>query len=112
MSGFIHRSGTDLDQPNHRPTAIPDVSRQTGRTGERWLTVLKNWERTEELIHQFIDHFKTYIRVDPSSISRKNEIFESWAIQKTACLQLEIEHLASNLPGQGNGNQDECLLTS
>ena len=64
-------------------------------------------ERSEELIHEFMNHFKTYVEIDPGAVDRKGEVFESWAIQKIAGLQLAIEHLLRNLPQARNGDPDD-----
>ena len=64
-------------------------------------------QRSEELIREFISHFKKYVAVDPSAADRKNEVFESWAIQKIAGLQLAIEHLLRNVPGVGSTEPDD-----
>jgi len=51
-------------------------------------------EKTEELIYEFHAHFQEYIKLHPEDEDRKNEIFQGWAIQKIAGLQLSILELA------------------
>ncbi len=50
--------------------------------------------RTKRLIHEFTSHFLACVDAEPSAADRKGEVFEAWAIQKIAGLQLAIEHLA------------------
>jgi len=51
-------------------------------------------EKTEELIYEFDAHFQEYIKLHPEDADRKDEIFQGWAIQKIAGLQLSILELA------------------
>ena len=51
-------------------------------------------EKTEELIYEFHAHFQEYIKLHPEDADRKDEIFQGWAIQKIAGLQLSILELA------------------
>ena len=50
--------------------------------------------RTEELIHEFHAHFEEVAETYPEHADKKREIFEAWAIQKIAGLQLCVEHMA------------------
>ena len=51
-------------------------------------------EKTEELIYEFHAHYQSYIKLHPEDKDRKDEIFQAWAIQKIAGLQLSILELA------------------
>lgn len=51
-------------------------------------------EKTEELIYEFHAHYQSYIKLRPEDKDRKDEIFQAWAIQKIAGLQLSILELA------------------
>jgi hypothetical protein len=51
-------------------------------------------EKTKELIYEFHAHFQEYIKLHPEDADRKDEIFQGWAIQKIAGLQLSILELA------------------
>jgi len=51
-------------------------------------------ERTTALIHEFHEHYQEYVEAHPAHAEKKHEVFEAWAIQKIAGLQLCIEHLA------------------
>jgi hypothetical protein len=53
--------------------------------------------RANELIHEFHAHFTELIEAHPEHTERKREIFEGWAIQKIAGLQLIVEHMAEQL---------------
>ncbi len=50
--------------------------------------------RTVELIREFQTHFEEYAEGHPEGAEKEREIFEAWAIQKIAGLQLCVEHLA------------------
>jgi hypothetical protein len=69
--------------------------------------------RAEKLIHEFVDHFNECIEHDPSVADRKGDVFEAWAIQKLAGLQLAVEHLADHcgiglvMSGGNGGNPEE-----
>ncbi len=60
--------------------------------------------RTVKLIREFQAHFEGYVEAHPDGAEKKREIFEAWAIQKIAGLQLCVEHLAEqfNLHIQGH----------
>ncbi len=53
--------------------------------------------RSNELIHEFHAHFSELIEAHPEHTDRKREIFEGWAIQKIAGLQLVVEHISEQL---------------
>ena len=53
--------------------------------------------RANELIHEFHAHFLELIEAHPEHTERKREVFEGWAIQKIAGLQLSVEHLSKQL---------------
>ena len=50
--------------------------------------------RANELIHEFQAHFEEVAATYPEHAEKKREIFEAWAIQKIAGLQLCVEHMA------------------
>jgi len=60
--------------------------------------------KTEELIKEFHDHYLEYIKLHPESKDRKDDIFQSWVIQKIAGLQLSIMEVA----GPSLGKTDSC----
>ena len=51
-------------------------------------------KKTEELIYEFHAHYQSYIKLRPEDKDRKDEIFQAWAIQKIAGLQLSLLELA------------------
>ena len=53
--------------------------------------------RANELIGEFHEHYQDYVRLHPEHEDRKRDIFEAWAIQKIAGLQLCIEHIAQQV---------------
>lgn len=61
--------------------------------------------RADELILEFQEHSAEFIEAQPEHADRKREIFEAWAIQKIAGLQLCVEHMAEqhNRHVQGHG---------
>ncbi len=62
-------------------------------------------ERARELIEEFQAHLSEFIEAQPEHADRKRDIFEAWAIQKIAGLQLCVEHMAEqhNRHVQGHG---------
>jgi len=50
--------------------------------------------RTNELIREFQAHFQECAEAYPEHADKKREIFEAWAIQKIAGLQLCVEHMS------------------
>ncbi len=61
--------------------------------------------RANELIQQFQAHLAEFIEAHPEHADREREVFEAWAIQKIAGLQLCVEHMAEqhNRHVQGHG---------
>jgi hypothetical protein len=53
--------------------------------------------RSAALIREFETHFTEYLTYRPEDIDRKREVFESWAIQKIAGLQLTDQYLAEKV---------------
>ena len=53
--------------------------------------------RAGELIREFQAHFAEYAEAHPEHAERAREIFEAWAIQKIAGLQLCVEQLSEQL---------------
>ncbi len=51
-------------------------------------------ERANELIQEIQEHLEEFIEAQPQHADRKRDIFEVWAIQKIAGLQLCVEHMA------------------
>ena len=54
-------------------------------------------DRAAKLIHEFHDHYRRFAEEHPELAEKKREIFEAWAIQKIAGLQLSVEHTAEVL---------------
>ena len=54
-------------------------------------------EKSAELIKEFYNHMKEYIRLNPEDKDRKDEIFQGWIIQKIAGLQLSIIHISDRI---------------
>jgi hypothetical protein len=54
-------------------------------------------KRSEKLIKEFEAHFEEYLTFRPEDITRKREVFESWAIQKIAGLQLSVEYIGKHM---------------
>ena len=50
--------------------------------------------RATELILEFQEHLAEFAEAQPEHADRKREVFEAWAIQKIAGLQLCVEHMA------------------
>jgi vacuolar-type H+-ATPase subunit D/Vma8 len=54
-------------------------------------------EKTHELIMEFHSHYEEYIKLKPEDKDRKDEIFQSWVIQKIAGIHISILELAESL---------------
>jgi hypothetical protein len=61
-------------------------------------------ERTGELIREFHAHYRECMEAHPEHAGKQREIFEAWAIQKIAGLQLCVEHISEqfNLHVEGH----------
>jgi len=69
-------------------------------TSEHWLPDDPDKQaelRTNELIEEFQQHYADYVNMRPEDADRQREIFEAWAIQKIAGLQLCVEHIAEQV---------------
>ncbi len=53
--------------------------------------------RTDKLIQEFQEHLEEFTNNHPEHADKQREIFEAWAIQKIAGLQLCVEHLTEKL---------------
>ncbi len=51
-------------------------------------------DRIQNLIQEFKHHYEEYVQQHPAKAATKRVVFESWAIQKIAGLQLCVEHIA------------------
>ena len=51
-------------------------------------------ERADDLIAEFRQHYEAYVEQHPEKARSQRVIFEGWAIQKIAGLQLCVEHMA------------------
>lgn len=60
-------------------------------------------QRAEELMKEFLSHYKDCVDADASVEGRRCEVFEAWMFQKLAGLQLSIEHLARAVSGAPEG---------
>jgi hypothetical protein len=60
--------------------------------------------RSKELIKAFANHYKAYIELCPKDAEKRGMIFEGWAIQKIAGLQVMLELIIQlmNPPDRGN----------
>ena len=54
-----------------------------------------------------MDHFNDCAAHDPTAANRKREVFEAWAIQKIAGLQLAIENLSGLLATGEKGEKPD-----
>ena len=50
--------------------------------------------RSHALMEEFKAHYEEYVCQHPEHAERRDEIYQSWAIQKIAGLQLCVEELA------------------
>lgn len=60
--------------------------------------------RAAVLIGEFSQHFKEYVAHDPSARNQYDRIFQSWAIQKIAGLQLCVEQLGLWINAHAQGH--------
>ncbi len=51
--------------------------------------------RSHDLIKAFEHHFRQMIEVEPAVENRRDHVFQAWAIQKIAGLQLAVEEIAT-----------------
>ncbi len=61
--------------------------------------------RTNELIREFQAHFEEYVEAYPEHAEKKREVFEAWAIQKIAGLQLCVEHMSEQFNRHVQGHK-------
>jgi hypothetical protein len=54
-------------------------------------------EKTQELIMEFHAHYEEYIKLRLGDSNRKDEIFQSWVIQKIAGIQISILELVDRV---------------
>lgn len=50
--------------------------------------------RTHELMIQFESHFQEVVALHPDVADRRDHVFQAWAMQKIAGLQLAVEQIA------------------
>lgn len=53
--------------------------------------------RAQVLMVEFHTHLEEYTALHPEHAGRERQVFEAWAIQKIAGLQLCVEHLSEQL---------------
>ncbi len=61
--------------------------------------------RANELIYEFQAHFEEVAATYPAHAEKKREIYEAWAIQKIAGLQLCVEHIAEQFNTHVEGHK-------
>jgi len=61
--------------------------------------------RADELIREFHAHFEEYAQAHPEHSEKKREVFEAWAIQKIAGLQLCVEHMSEQFNKHVQGHE-------
>ena len=50
-------------------------------------------KRTFEIMAEFEEHFRATVEVEPSAENRRNHVFQAWAMQKIAGLQICVEEI-------------------
>ncbi len=53
--------------------------------------------RSHDLMKEFEHHFQEVIEAGPTGENRRDQVFQAWAIQKIAGLQLSIQEIAAKL---------------
>ena len=53
--------------------------------------------RSQDLMKEFVHHFKQVIETEPMTEGRRDQVFQAWAIQKIAGLQLCVQEIAMKL---------------
>ena len=61
-------------------------------------------ERAHALMLEFHAHKEEYTELHPEHADEERQVFESWAIQKIAGLQLCVEHIAEQLNRHARGS--------
>ncbi len=54
-------------------------------------------QASQELMLEYQSHLQRFIQEHPEHADRKDEVFQSWAIQKLAGIQLSILQLAESI---------------
>ena len=55
-------------------------------------------ERSQKLIEEFEEHFQECVdKIGPDIVERKPDVYQAWAIQKIAGLQLCVENIAERV---------------
>ena len=67
-----------MNQPDSHDPEVPDVD-----------------ARSRELMVQFEGHFREVVGLDPELGSQREHVFQAWAMQKIAGLQLAVEEIAN-----------------
>ncbi len=50
--------------------------------------------RSNDLMKEFEHHFQQFVEVEPTAEGRRDQVFQAWAIQKIAGLQLSVQEVA------------------
>ena len=53
--------------------------------------------RSHDLMKEFEHHFQQVVEFGPTAENRRDQVFQAWAIQKMAGLQLSVEEIAAKL---------------
>jgi hypothetical protein len=65
-------------------------------------------ERSLELMDEFEEHFQEVVAMNPELEARRDHVFQAWAMQKIAGLQLLVAEIAgrfnAHLAGERYGN--------
>ncbi len=64
-------------------------------------------DRARGLIEEFSDHTQKYVTSHPLRVGNEHELFESWAIQKIASLQVHVEHLSQKVQSLTAPEEDD-----
>ena len=62
--------------------------------------------RSQDLIKEFENHFRQVIKVEPAAANRRDQVFQAWAIQKIAGLQLSVQEVAMKFNAHLGGVDD------
>ncbi len=61
--------------------------------------------RSHALMLEFLAHKEEFTAVHPEHVGEDQKVFEAWAIQKIAGLQLSVEHLAEQFNRHFGGHK-------
>ncbi|MFH1216541.1 MAG: hypothetical protein V1706_08570 [Pseudomonadota bacterium] len=76
---------------------MPDDERAKNFCIDKKMAELFVDAKSQELMTEFLNHYKAVAKEDPNLEGRRHDVFEGWAIQKIAGLHLVIDRLIKKI---------------